>query len=217
MIKSNVNTKKTTNYYKSAMFPCTKQPELVNLGLPSGTLWADRNIGADAPEQFGSYFRFGETTPFTLSPYPYEPCDFNLKEIIAGTDKDAATSLIGDNYQMPTWKQIDELVENCTWNWTEQNHVKGVKVTGPNGNSIFFPAAGYLNNDNGANNAVGRMGYYWSAEVNACAACDYYDDCGWCLSFSQDINNSTPHLGELDKNSDYMTREYPFPIRPVSK
>ena len=139
----------------------TSGVQLIDLGLPSGTLWADRNIGADAPEKAGDYFRFGETTPFTEdSPeYVYDEID----ECIAGTDRDAATVNLGSNYRMPAFEQIKELLDECKWKWTKQNGVKGMKVTGPNGNSIFFPASGCRNFSSGALGNVGSYGYYWSA------------------------------------------------------
>lgn len=135
--------------------------QLVDLGLPSGTLWADRNIGADAPEDAGEYFRFGETVAFTEDSPEYVYDD--IEGSIAGTERDAATVNLGKNYKMPTLDQIKELLEECTWTWTEQNGVNGMKVTGPNGNSIFLPASGYRDNSGGTLYSVGSYGYYWSA------------------------------------------------------
>ncbi len=134
--------------------------QLIDLGLPSGILWADRNIGADAPEDYGDYFRFGETKPFTEnSPsYIYD----KIEGDIAGTDKDAATVILGEQFRMPTLKQVKELVTECSSEWTTLGGVNGFKVTGPNGNSIFLPAAGYRDIGT-ASFSVGWWGYYWSA------------------------------------------------------
>lgn len=139
--------------------------QLIDLGLPSGTLWTDRNLGADAPEKTGDYYRFGETVPFTEdSPkYVYDKIDEN----IAGTDRDAATVNLGKNYRMPTFDQIKELLDECKWKWTKQNGVNGMKVTGPNGNSIFFPASGYRNYSSGSLSNVGSNGFDWSASPNS--------------------------------------------------
>jgi len=139
--------------------------QLIDLGLTSGTLWADRNLGADAPEEAGDYYRFGETVPFTEnSPeYVYDKIEVN----IAGTDRDAATVNLGKNYRMPTFDQIKELLDECRWKWTKQNGVKGMKVTGPNGNSIFFPASGFRNYGSGSLNCVGSYGCYWSASAGS--------------------------------------------------
>ena len=152
------NTKKLTESNT------TTKIQLVDLGLPSGTLWADRNIGANTPEQAGDYFRFGEKVPFTEdSPeYFYD----EIEENIAGTTKDAATVILGKGYKMPTLEQIKELLECCTWEWTTINGIKGMLVTGPNGNSIFFPASGQRDNSSGSLSDVGSNGYYWSASAN---------------------------------------------------
>ena len=139
--------------------------KFIDLGLPSGTLWADRNIGADAPEQAGDYFRFGETTPFTEDSPQY--CYENIDESIAGTTKDAATVILGKDFKMPTLEQIKELILLCSWEWTELNEEKGFKVTGVNRNFIFLPAAGYRSYHNGKLNNKGGYGYYWSASTNS--------------------------------------------------
>lgn len=135
--------------------------QLIDLGLPSGTLWADRNLGADAPEQHGYYFRFGEVTLFTKdSPkYVYD----NINDYIAGTQRDAATVILGEKYHTPTFDQIEELLDHCKRVWTTEKGVNGIRVTGPNGNSIFFPAAGYRGSSSGALDDVGSYGYFWSA------------------------------------------------------
>ena len=171
--------------------------QLIDLGLPSGTLWADRNLGADAPEKAGDYYRFGETVPFTEnSPeYVYD----KIEGDIAGTDRDAATVNLGKNYRMPTFDQIKELLDECKWTWTKQNGVKGMKVTGPNGNSIFFPASGYRNISNGSLNNVGSYGYYWSASA-------YNSNLGHILTF---------YSGYWYWCSNY--RAYGFPVRAVAE
>ena len=135
--------------------------QLVDLGLPSGTLWADRNIGADVPEDAGDYYRFGETVAFTEDSPEYVYDD--IEGSIAGTERDAATVNLGKNYKMPTLDQIKELLDECKWKWTKQNGVKGMKVTGPNGNSIFLPASGYRNYSGGSLGNVGSGGCCWSA------------------------------------------------------
>ena len=134
---------------------------LIDLGLPSGTKWADRNVGADSPEASGDYFRWGETVPFTENSDEYEYRD--LGKNIAGTEYDAATVNLGKGYRMPTHEQQKDLLKCCTWEWTTLNGVKGMKVTGPNGNHIFFPASGYRDNSNGSLGNVGSYGYCWTA------------------------------------------------------
>lgn len=134
---------------------------LIDLGLSSGTLWADRNVGADKPEDYGDYFRFGEITPFTEDLPEYE-CDGSM-ESITGTEHDAATFHFGHNCHTPTFDQINELIDECEWKWTLFNGVNGFRVTGPNGNSIFLPAAGYRYSSSGALDGVGSYGNYWSS------------------------------------------------------
>jgi len=132
------------------IFPCEDQCEntkeetdilAVDLGLPSGTKWADRNLCAEAPEASGSFFRWGEVEPYTpLSPaYEFQ----NAGMDICGTKYDAATVMLGERWRMPTKEQVEELVDECTWEWVTKGEVEGMKVTGKNGNQIFFPATGY--------------------------------------------------------------------------
>jgi len=162
--------------------------QLVDLGLPSGTLWADRNIGADAPEDAGDYFRFGETVAFTEDSPKYVYDD--IEESIAGTERDAATVNLGKNYKMPTLDQIKELIDECKWKWTKQNGVKGMKVTGPNGNSIFFPASGSRNGSSGTLYNIGSYGFYWSASPKSdyCGRCLFFYSINWYWSYSSRAN-----------------------------
>ena len=104
----------------------------VDLGLPSGLKWATCNVGANSPEEYGSYLTFNQA------------CDTTY-----------------DGLRMPTMDELDELRTQCTWTWTEQNGVNGYKVTGPNGNSIFLPAAGYRKGS--LHDHVGSEGNYWSS------------------------------------------------------
>ena len=170
--------------------------QLIDLGLPSGTLWADRNVGADAQEGYGDYFRFGKTTPFTENSPSYKYEDMN--DIIAGTDKDAATTILGAQFRMPTIVQIKELLDYCSRQWTQVNEVKGTMATGPNGNSIFLPAAGYRNSGNGSLDNVGSYGNYWSASP-------YRSEYG-----------RTFYLGPTIWYWLYDNRAYGLPVRPVN-
>ena len=152
----------------------------VDLGLPSGTLWADRNIGATAPEETGDYFRWGETEPFRNNQgNPYKSPPKGIKEI-AGTRYDAATAILGEGCRMPTEERFKELIECCLWQWTKRKGVKGMKVRGPNGNHIFLPAAGCRNGSSGSLGNVGSFGSYWSATANSGASgrCMYFGSGG---------------------------------------
>lgn len=157
--------------------------EFVDLGLPSGTLWATCNVGASSPEEYGDYFAWGETqaksdyswdtyqycegSSSTLTKYCYQS-DYgyngftdNLTELLP--EDDAATANWGDEWQMPSSEQIEELLNNTTTTWTTKGDVYGRLCTSSNGNSIFLPAAGYrvLTELDGA----GIIGSYWSCSL----------------------------------------------------
>ena len=130
--------------------------EAVDLGLPSGIKWASCNVGATKPEEYGGYYAWGETeekddySPETYLYYKYvsgniedEVNWINIGSEISGTEYDVAHVKWGGSWRMPTLAEIEELIDKCTWTWITYNGVEGNKVTGPNGNSIFLPAAGY--------------------------------------------------------------------------
>ena len=135
--------------------------EWVDLGLPSGLKWATCNVGASNPGDYGNYYAWGETT--TKSSYTEGNCSTYNQTIgdIAGTSLDAARQNWGGRWRMPRLSDFQELLDNCTWKWTTQNNHNGFRVTGPNGNSIFLPAAGYRRMS--SSNDVGSIGGYWSS------------------------------------------------------
>ena len=146
--------------------------EWVDLGLLSGLKWATCNVGASSPEDYGDYFAWGETT--TKAEYSSSNGITNGLTIpqlhsqgyIDGSGNltpshDAATANWGGSWRMPTEDEIKELIDECTWTWTTQGGVKGYKVTGPNGNHIFLPAAGYRSGS--SLYYAGEYGYYWSS------------------------------------------------------
>lgn len=147
--------------------PDDNHPHVIDLGLPSGTKWACCNIGAATQVDYGDYFRWGETTPMkegdTEATYRYEGRD--IGDDISGTRCDAATANWGTDWQMPTEQQFQELMDNCSYTWTTHDGVEGAKVTGSNGRSIFLPASGYRDRDDGSLNLVGS-GNYWSASFD---------------------------------------------------
>ena len=152
-----------------------EEHEYVDLGLPSGTKWATCNVGANSPEEYGDYFAWGETAPKDY--YDWSTCfDTNdngstFKKYnrnggwteLQPTD-DAATKNWGSPWHMPTFVQMQELLDNCTREWTTQGGVNGILVTGPNGNTIFLPAAGYR--WVGELDGAGSYGHYWSSALN---------------------------------------------------
>ena len=154
----------------------TNGHECVNLGLPSGTLWATCNVGATTPEGYGDYFAWGETA--TKETYSWDTYfdthdggntftkyNNNGGKTVLDPEDDAAHVNWGGNWRMPTKAEWRELYDNCTWTWTTQNGINGYKVTsnkeGYTDKFIFLPAAGYRNNSD--LNSVGSYGNYWSS------------------------------------------------------
>ena len=154
--------------------------EYVDLGLPSGIKWATCNVGATKPEEFGGYYAWGETeekSNYDWSTYKWcKGSDDTMTKYCTDSDygtfdnkttldpeDDVAHVKWGGTWRMPTLDEQNELLNNCTWQWTTQNGINGHKVTGPNGNSIFLPAAG-CRIGTGAGNR-GSRGYYWSSSL----------------------------------------------------
>lgn len=145
----------------------------VDLGL--SVKWANMNVGASKPEDYGDYFAWGETTPkATYDWSTYKWCNGSSSSInkYSGSvdgkttlelSDDAARANWGGTWRMPTYDEISELNTKCTWTWKTQNGVNGYLVTGPNGNSIFLPAAGCR--DAGSLDFAGSYGYYWSSSL----------------------------------------------------
>lgn len=158
----------TTDAYHTC--PDSNHPHMIDLGLPSGTKWACCNVGASAPEQYGNYYAWGETSPksvYNWSTYQYGSSGNNVVNIgydIAGTRYDAATANWGAPWCMPSRTQIEELWNNCSKTWTTQNGVEGRKFVGPNGGTIFLPAAGDRW-DSVLYNA-GSYGFCWSSTLD---------------------------------------------------
>ena len=144
----------------------------VDLGLPSGKKWATCNVGATSPEEYGDYFAWGETTTkaeynsLNCPTYGLSISQLQSQGYIDSEGKltpqyDAATANWGGGWRMPTRDELNELKTKCTWTWTTQNGVNGYNVKGPNGNSIFLPAAGGRGGSSLGN--AGSFGYYWSS------------------------------------------------------
>lgn len=163
----------------------------VDLGL--SVKWASCNVGANNPEDYGDYFAWGEIDPkkiYTSATYTYHDNPITLPYY-----SDAAYANFGGCWRMPTYAEMTELRNSCTWTWTSQNGVNGYEVTSKiNGNSIFLPLAGarygsWLQ-------SVGSGGYYWSSSLET-------DDCGAHLFFA---SNSVHY---------FIDRSWGLSIRPV--
>ena len=119
--------------------------EYVDLGLSSGLMWARVNIGAEAPEERGSYYAWGEiTTKDEYSDDNCANCGLEIDDIIGNPEYDAAAALWGGHWRMPDTDEFQELIDECDWDWVKYNDVTGYVVTGPNGSSIFLPTSGYI-------------------------------------------------------------------------
>ena len=134
----------------------------VDLGLPSGLLWADRNVGAQKTEDYGNYYAWGETSPkgvydwttyiygnaeeHALTKYCCHPnygLDGYIDNLITlEASDDAASVNLGGNARMPSFYEWHELIENTTRTWTTRKGVYGLLLTASNGKSLFLPAAG---------------------------------------------------------------------------
>ncbi|MBR0544492.1 MAG: hypothetical protein IIW98_08635, partial [Bacteroidaceae bacterium] len=154
--------------------------EYVDLGLPSGTLWATCNVGAEKPELYGCLFAWGETqqkTNYSWSTYKYckgtsstmtKYCSYNTYGTIDGKTEleamdDAATANWGSDWKTPNYEQLKELFNNfyTTTSWTTLNGLSGIIIISrSNGNRIFLPAAGYSSGQKVTHD--GSEGCYWS-------------------------------------------------------
>ncbi|MCR5659885.1 MAG: DUF1566 domain-containing protein [Bacteroidales bacterium] len=188
----------------------------VDLGLPSGLLWATCNVGAESPEDYGDYFAWGETEPkdtynwsiyqycmgsqntltkyCSKAGYGYNGFTDNLTMLLP--EDDVATASWGNDWRMPTKEEFEELYNNTTVTWTTQNGVNGHLFTASNGNSLFLPAAGYRNE---SSLGAGSYGGYWSSSLNT-----NYPNNAWGFYFS----SGNYYMG-------YNYRDYGQSIRAV--
>lgn len=134
----------------------------IDLGL--SVRWSSCNLGAETPEEPGDFYAWGELEPkecYDKSTYTHydiqEDSYIEIGENISGSKYDAARAQMGGIWRIPTDDECEELITKCTWTWIQIDGVDGYKVTGPNGKSIFMPAAGYCVGDE-----VSVYGSYWT-------------------------------------------------------
>lgn len=188
------------------------QYKKVDLGL--SVYWAEHNVGASSPEEYGDFFAWGETEPkseYTIATYKYydktKEIYINIGDDISGTKYDVARAKWNGNWRMPRLDEIKEIEKKCSWQWAEINGAKGYKVIGPNGNSIFLPAASnkvvdpeddsirrFFNID-----CRGSHGHYWSATLHS-----YFSNRAIYLYFRSGNNFSSS-----------SSRFYGLTVRPV--
>jgi len=203
----------------------------VDLGLPSGTLWATCNIGANAPEDYGDYFAWGEIETksyYDVKNYKYYKYKYDYEynfDIITKycddpdngyngyTDSrttlersdDVAYQKWGSDWCMPTQAQFHELIDKCEWTWVSLNGKKGFKVEGTNGNTIFLPAAGCKSSSEGKIFYADYSGSYWSSSL----CVNDFPRCSHSLEFKSGVLRCRPE--------DKFCREYGLPVRPVRR
>ena len=212
--------------YYGAVKSLTTQPygaDAVDLGLPSGLKWANKNIGADYPEQWGDFYAWGELEPYydkgqaafaipiwrpgKTEGYSWESYKWAVKvdewtckytkyclstqpdswggdaepdgKTVLDPEDDVAHVVLGGEWRMPTYEECLELKVSCTWTVTKRNGVTGVLVTGPNENSIFFPATGERY-DTVLEEGAGHDVWCWSSSL---AKEQEWTDCAWYICY----------------------------------
>ncbi len=210
--------RKDTDYFNKGIelqrwCHCASHYEFVDLGLSVN--WASHNIGAATPRDSGFYYAWGEvwpknyttssgnvgSLPFTKNNYKfyhnghytkYFPGKYTLDSC-----DDVAHVRWGDNWRLPTKEEFEELIQKCKWVWISEISNKGYKVTGPNGNSIFLPAAGcYFDEFSDLNDYKGIATLYWSGSSE--------DELVYILDYKSGVKH-------LKRNSRY----YGIPVRAV--
>lgn len=174
------NSSETAEQQQQAL-PEICNEQAVDLGMSSGTIWAGWNVGATSAEQCGDYYAWGETKTkkeniyiryFDLKKDSGKFITYNNeggKTSIRCSKRDVAWIKWGHKWAIPTKYQADELVRECTWTWMKYNGANGFAVTGPNGKSLFMPAAGFLYT--GLDNvnellSVGSLAWYWTSDLD---------------------------------------------------
>ncbi len=181
--------------------------DAIDLGL--SVKWASRNVDAPSPEKSGGLYGWGDptgkkvSTDLDLYPKPIPP------ENICGTKYDIARAKWGGQWRLPSVQEVRELVKECSWKWATYKGRDGMLVTGKNGNSIFLPAVGFVNErsswntfDDDLNPTIQVYGYYWTGTLygtegtDLARACFLFFDKWGDVSFSKRTNynfRSTGH------------------------
>ena len=166
--------------------------EYVDLGLPSGTLWATMNVGANSITDYGNYYKYG----LGASQYDNAQADYTGTESPLAANADTAVQVWGGQWHMPTKAQFEELTANTTYSVDTIGTTHCYKFTAQNGNYILFPAAGLWSN--GRQEGVNNYGFYWSSS-------SYVSDASYVLGLVYG------HDSAVAPNS----RKEGYPVRPV--
>ena len=191
--------------------------EYVDMGLPSGTLWATCNIGAETPEEYGYHYAWGETE--TKADFTWDNYAFGTESALAkycnnaeyGTvdnlltleaEDDAAVFKWGGDWRIPTYEIFKELYDNCERVLTSQNGVNGCLFTSKtNGNTLFFPVDADILSD---------YGMYWTSSLNTTNP-----NGAWYFIISFDATLGEYNVLSDYYSTDYNSRMYMLAIRPV--
>ena len=201
----------------------TEYTDYVDLGLPSGRLWAKCNIGADEPYEYGDYFMWGNTEPDTDKSCFWKTCPFNnganaydkdyFKSIknkicpndILAPEYDAATAILGDDWRLPTYDDFTELIDNTTRKWVNDYHDSGIAGKLLKADSIendaelFIPASGYRGGSGYA--SQGSYGFLWSSSITIGGG-----QCSWYL-----------YMDDMSLKHGSSSRCYGLCVRPVKE
>lgn len=185
----------------------------VDMGLPSGTIWANKNIGAVSPEQSGFYYAWGEIyrkDVYDIFTYTIDIYNLDCYSMgsISGTQYDVARHKWGESWKMPTREDFAELMTECYWQWGKYKGVYGVKITGPNCRSIFLPASGSRNSD--SLSGYGEFLDYWTASYKKYKVYGFH-------AFEWKSYPQKPLKGEdyLGAYIDFKNECYGCSVRPV--
>ncbi|MCD7721733.1 MAG: protein kinase [Prevotellaceae bacterium] len=171
--------------------------EYVDLGL--SVKWATSNIGASSPSDYGYYFAWGEKTrKLNYDEETSVTYGRDMGDLTGNSRHDPARAIWAGTWRLPTETEIAELTNHCKWTWTQQSGKLGYRITGPNGNNIFLPAAGFRSGTSLF--YVGEYGYYWSSSPY---------EYGMQNAYRLQFNKQTFGKG-------WIYRHYGLNIRPVS-
>lgn len=200
LVVNDVSLRTNDNGFSDVVLDDIYGQRYVDLGLPSGLKWAAYNVGARTPEEYGDYYAWGETE--TKSDYSQSTSTTSGKEmddISGSTQYDAARKQWGGSWRLPTAVEFQELIDNCTWEWSSNGATKGYKVTSKvNAQSIFLPAAGWC--VGASRRSAGSYGFY-------CSSTPSKDDLA--NSYGLYLNSNSYYNGE-------NCRYYGCSVRPVS-
>lgn len=195
--------------------------EIVDLGLPSGTRWANMNVGASSNAEVGGYYSWGEIVEFGKHEYSFyysatnhneESYYVNIGNNICGTQYDVATKELGDSYRMPSIEQFIELVNNCKRYNYNLSGTDGYIFVGQNGNAIFFPGGGYKSH--AGTEWLVNTGWNWKITHH-----DYGKLAYWSGSLVTNSSNFGDYGGAwaFNQNRTGFSREFGLNIRAVGR